>query len=123
MASTLIQAKQLAANAQPPILATGNSAMPASTTVADGDLATATTIVKANFDGSRLAIFVNGVRYNIGDGTKVGVPCYISGDAGVTARAFSAVVAADTIRWNGSIAGFQLALGIDQLDLSELTTQ
>lgn len=123
MASSLIQKKQLAADAQAPILATGNNAMAASTTAVDNDPATAVTVVKANFDGSRLALFVNGVRYNIGDGTKVAVPAYISGDAGVTARAFSAVVAGDSIRWNGSIAGFQLLAGTDLLDLQELTLQ
>lgn len=121
MASSLIQKKQLATDAQPPINATGNSAMAASTTAADGDAATAVTVVKANFNGSRVALFVNGVRYNIGNGTKVGVPAYISGDGGATARAFSAIVAGDTIRWNGSVAGFELAAGTDILDLDELT--
>jgi hypothetical protein len=123
MASSLIQRKQLAANARPGINATGNSAMVASTTVADGDAATATAVAADNFDGSRLSLYVNGVRYNIGDGTKVGVPAYISGDGGATARAFSAIVATDTIRWNGTVAGFQLAATTDILDLDGMIVE
>ena len=29
---------------------------------------------------------MNGVHYVVGDGTKVGVDCYVSGDGGATAR-------------------------------------
>jgi hypothetical protein len=90
--------------------------MTASVTVADGDQATATTVVSANALGGRIAVTVNGVRYSVGNGTKVGVCCYFSGDGGTTARAFSAVAAGDTLRWNGSVAGFQLA-ATDAIDV------
>jgi hypothetical protein len=116
----LIQKKQLAADAQPGILANGNSNMTASVTAADNDAATATAIAAANFSNSRVAFAVNGVRYNCGDAVKVAVPFYVSGDGGVTARAFTAIVAGDTIRFNGSVAGFQLA-ATDRIDLIGLT--
>jgi hypothetical protein len=93
-----------------------NKSMVASVTVADGDAATATTVAADNNTGGYLGIRVNGVGYRVGDGTKVGVDSYFSGDGGATARAFSAVVAGDTIRWNGSVAGFQLA-ATDVIDI------
>lgn len=124
----LIAKKQLATDAQPGVLAIGNSAMVGSVTAADGALATATAIAANNYGApagtpavsSRVAMCVNGVRYNIGNGTKVAVPCYISGDGGATARLFSAIIVGDTIRWNGSVAGFELA-ATDVLDLVGLT--
>ncbi len=100
-----------------PSEATGNSSMTGLATVADGDQATATTVAKANFGGGRLSLFVNGVGpYNLGNGTKVAVDAYISGDGGTTARTFAAVAAGDTIRWNGSVVLFQIA-ATDKLDL------
>lgn len=113
----LIQRKQLATNARPGILATGNSAMAASTTAVDNDAASAVAVVAPNFAGGRVALFVNGVRYDIGDATKVAVPAYVSGDGGATARAFSAIVAGDLFYWNQSVAGFNLLAGTDVLDL------
>jgi hypothetical protein len=99
-----------------PVVTPSNKNMTASVTVADGDQATATTVVSANALGGRIAVTVNGVRYSVGNGTKVGVCCYFSGDGGTTARAFSAVAAGDTLRWNGSVAGFQLA-ATDAIDV------
>jgi hypothetical protein len=94
---------------------TGNKRMTASVTTADGDSATATTMVKANGLSGYVEAYVNGVLYHVGDGVKT-TECYISGDGGTTARAFSAIAAGDTIRWNGSIAGFQLA-ATDMIDI------
>ena len=101
-----------------PINAVGVSDVACSVTVADGDAATATTVPKNNFGTGKLNLFINGVFYPLGNGVKTKA-AYISGDGGATARAWGAVVAGDTIRWNGSIAGFQLAAS-DRLDLNFL---
>jgi hypothetical protein len=81
----------------------------------DNDQATATTVASNNALGGYIGVRVNGVHYVVGDGTKVAVDSYFSGDGGVTARAMSAVVTGDTLRWNGSVAGFQLA-ATDRVD-------
>jgi len=52
----------------------------------------------------------NGVAQIVGDGTKVNVYCYFSGDGGVTPRAMPAIVAGDLLYWNGSVAGSQLTV-------------
>ena len=100
-----------------PVPVTGNKNMTASVTVSDNDAATATTVVKANALGGYIGVRVNGINQLVGDGTKVSVDCYFSGDGGVTARAMSAVAVADTLRWNGSVAGFQLA-ATDRIDIT-----
>jgi len=94
-----------------------NKNMTASVTASDNDSATATTVADNPANGSYPQLMINGVQQLIGDGTKVSVDCYISGDGGTTARAFSAIVAADTIRWNGSVAGFELA-ATDKIELN-----
>lgn len=86
-----------------------NKAMVPSVTVADGDQAVPVAVAGTPATGSYVAVFVNGTRARIGDGTKVNVDCYFSADGGTTARALSAIVAGDTCHWNGSIVGFQLA--------------
>lgn len=87
--------------------------MVASVTVADGDLACATTVAQtpaaSSPNGGYFYVVVDSTVVLPGDGTKIGVPCYISGDGGVTARAMKAIVAGDACFWNGSNAGFQLA--------------
>jgi hypothetical protein len=95
---------------------TSNKNMSASVTTVDNDSATATTVASPNALGGYIGVRVNGIHYLVGDGTKVAVDTYFSGDGGVTARALSAVIAGDTLRWNGSIAGFQLA-ATDKIDL------
>lgn len=114
----LIKWKQIdSSTAVFPKVVKDNQGMVGSVTVADGDQATATTIVKGNHSTSLISLRVNGVTYEVGDGVKTKA-AYISGDGGTTARAFSAVVAGDTIRWNGTIAAFQLdatdVLSIDE---------
>ena len=91
-----------------------NKQMTCAVTAADGDLATATVMAAAPI-GNAL-VFVNGVEYVPGDGTKVNVSCFFSGDGGTTARASGAVAVGDTIRWNGSVALFQLAV-TDKMDV------
>jgi len=61
-----------------------------------------------------IIIALNGEIKSLGNGVKT-KHCYFSGDAGVTARAFSAIVAGDELYWNGTIAGYDLD-GSDTLD-------
>lgn len=96
-----------------------NKGMAASLTTADGQVACATTVATtpaaSSTLGGYIAVRVNGVGYEIGDGTKVAVDCYFSGDGGTTARAMKSIVAGDLLYWNGSVAGFQLAT-TDRID-------
>jgi len=100
-----------------PVQVTTNKNISASVTVADNDLATASTVAATPALGGYVGVRVNGVHYLVGDGTKIGVDCYFSGDAGATARAMSAIIAGDTLRWNGSVVGFQLAV-TDKIDFA-----
>lgn len=99
-----------------PVASTSNKNMTASVTTTDNDQATATTVASSNALGGYMGVRVNGLHVLVGNGTKVSVEAYFSGDGGTTARAFSAVVAGDTLHWNGSIAGYQLAAS-DRIDL------
>lgn len=97
-----------------------NKNMAASVTAADHDLACATAITVTpvhvpSVNGNYIGVRVNGVGYTVGNGTRTAVDCYFSADGGATARAFSAIVATDLLYWNGSIAGFQLAI-TDKVD-------
>jgi hypothetical protein len=87
--------------------------MVASVTAADNALACATAVAQtpatSSAAGGYVFVDVDGVIITPGDGTKVAVPCYFSGDGGVTARALKSIVAGDFCYWNGSVAGFQLA--------------
>ena len=85
-----------------------NKFMVASVTTADSDAACATGIAATPNSGSYVSVLVNGDCPELGNGVKT-KDCYFSGDSGATARAFSAVVTADKLYWNGSIAGYQLA--------------
>ncbi len=97
-----------------------NKNMVASATSADGQVATVTTVTitpatASGGSGGYIGVAVNGVLYVVGDGTKVGVACYFSGDGGTTARSMLSVVAGDSLYWNGSIAGFEL-IASDRID-------
>ena len=91
-----------------------NKNMVGSVTTTDGDQATATAIASTPINNSYVKVEVNGIGYTVGDGVLT-TDCYFSGDGGTTARAISAIVATDTLHWNGSIAGFQLD-GNDRVD-------
>jgi len=98
-----------------------NKNMVALVTVADGDPATATVVAAtpaaSTLAGGYVGVNLNGAVQVVGDGTKVGVPFYFSGDAGATARLMKAIVAGDTLHFNGTVAGFQLDV-VDRLDLT-----
>jgi hypothetical protein len=85
-----------------------NKFMAAVATVADGDVACNTALASSPTNGGFIRVFVNADNPEVGDGVKTKA-CYFSGDAGVTARAWSAIVTGDKLYWNGSIAGYQLA--------------
>jgi predicted nicotinamide N-methyase len=110
---SLIQAKQINTSSLvsgSPLRANKN--MAASVTAADNALACATAVAltpaASSAGGGYLAARVNGVGYTVGDGTKVAVPCYFSGDGGATARTMKLVVAGDLLYWNGTVALFEL---------------
>ena len=94
-----------------------NKNMAALTTSADGSLACLTPIQQAPSIGAFVSVAINGLlNTKVGDGTRVGCDVYFSGDAGVTARAWSAITAGDTVHWNGSVAGYQLTPS-DEIDV------
>jgi len=81
-----------------------------------GDFANAQlAITKTPAGDGYVAVFVNGTMYKVGDGIRTGCDCYFSNDAGATARAIDAITAGDGLRWNGVIAGFDLATS-DRVD-------
>jgi len=86
-----------------------------STTSGD-DAATGLTITKTPGGDGYVQVLINGIAVRLGDGSKTGCDCYFTGDAGATARAISAIAANDAFKWNGTIAGFELANGSDRVD-------
>jgi hypothetical protein len=83
-------------------------------TTADGDT-TGIQITYTPFSDGAVAITVNGLGANIGDGAK-DEPCYFSSDDGVTAKEIANISAGDTLYWNGSIGGFELD-ATDEVDI------
>ena len=98
-----------------PNLSPFNKGMAALVTGGDGSLACSVAVAATPPVNGWISVFANGVSYKVGTGTKAGVPCYFSGDGGVTARATGAIVAGDFLYWNGSVANFQLDGG-DRID-------
>lgn len=84
-------------------------------TSADGD-STEIAITYTPFSDSSVAIKVNGIEINLGDGVKTEA-AYFSNDGGTTAKAIANVEAGDILHWNGSIAGYQLD-ATDDIDIS-----
>ena len=75
----------------------------ASATTNDGDTSG---ITISNTPEGMVQVFVNGVLAELSHlKTK---DCYFSADGGTTARALNAIASADTLYWNGSVAGYQL---------------
>jgi hypothetical protein len=88
-------------------LSDDNRNMAASVTASDGDLACVTALA-VTLPGW-VEVLANGLGARLGNGTKVGVDCYFSGDGGVTPRASGALTTGDLLYWNPTVAGFQLA--------------
>ena len=76
--------------------------------MSDNDIATLTPLTNTPAFKSYIRVIVSSVPIQVGDGTKVGVPCYFSNDGGVTAKALNALEAGDTLHWNGSVATYEL---------------
>lgn len=94
-----------------------NKRMPGRTTTHDNARACDIAVAKTPVEGGAISVYVNGVGVSdIGDGAKVGVACYFSGDGGFTPRLHSAVQAGDCLYWNGSIAGWQISANTDVID-------
>lgn len=55
------------------------------------------------------SVSVNGIGISVGDGVRT-KECYFSVDAGANARALNAIVAGDSLYFNGTIAGYDLAI-------------
>lgn len=91
-----------------------NKEMTASVTASDGDVACATTLVAAPARSGYIGVFINGVPVTVGNAVKT-KSCYFSADGGTTAKGFTNLAAGDTLYWNGSIAGYQLAI-TDRID-------
>lgn len=90
-----------------PVPTLSNKNMTGSTTTADGDQATSTTVASTPAQDGWVQLLVGSVPETIGDGDKLSA-AYISGDNGSTARTIAAIAAGDKIYWNGSIAGYEL---------------
>lgn len=83
---------------------------------------TGLTIAATPSGASYVRVSVNGVGYILGDASKTTpVECYYSADGGTTPRAISAIVSGDTLYWNGTIAGFNLAT-TDSVDMEYVDT-
>lgn len=93
-----------------------NRSMLANITVNDGDKATDTTVQANPASGSYIEVFVNGVKIDVGDG-DASKECFIGVGDTDTPRYLSDVTSGDTLRWNGSIARYQLDQK-DRIDFS-----
>ncbi len=75
--------------------------------VTSGDGSTTGKTITSNPDGD-IWFKVNSTLEIIGDGVKT-KEAYFSNDGGTTARLISAIVAGDTLFWNGTVAGYELS--------------
>lgn len=94
-----------------------NKNMVAFATAADGDMACGVAIQQQPSLDAFVNVAINGLlNTNVGNGSRVGCDVYFSGDNGVTARAWNAIVVGDTVHWNGTVAGYQLTTN-DRIDV------
>lgn len=83
-------------------------------TSSDGDKAVNETIDMIPVDGDNVSVYINGIKFNVGDGVKT-KPFYFSNDNGVTARGFKSshangkIAVGDTLHVNPTILGVNLA--------------
>lgn len=83
----------------------------------DGDLASNDAITNTPVDGCYVAVFVNGIEYEVGDGVFTKACYFASAGLPHVAKGFSTdhvngqIEAGDFLYWNGSIAGFNLTAG------------
>lgn len=92
---------------EPTYLSQLNKAMQANVTSTNGDKATNTTMAAIPTVGSYVAVAVNGILKEVGDGVST-KDCYFGIADTTVPRSISTITIGDTLRWNGSIAGYQL---------------
>ena len=88
----------------------GNKNMTALVTASDGDKATNTTIAATPVNDGYVAVMVNKLGpYILGDtGTFATAECFFGQGDTSTGRAIAAIQSGDTLRWNGTVALFEL---------------
>jgi len=88
----------------------------ANVTSSDGDKATDTTIATAALPKGDcdVAVYVNGVKMYVSDDNSG--ECYFGQGDTTTARDKTNLANGDTLRWNGSVAGYELA-ATDKIDI------
>ena len=101
-----------------------NTNMLALSTNSGSTLACSTSIISGNVLNSKVAVFVNGIQYNVGN--LVFDDCYFSSDSGITPKASGNENAGDLLYWNYSgtnaIAGFDLNTSVpDRITFIHLT--
>lgn len=101
-------------------LSSTNRNMSSLTVTGDNELACSSGILSNPITGSTIAVFINGLQVNLGDGVKTD-DCYFSNDGGITAKNFSNVELGDLLYWNASIAGYGLDSTIDKITFMYLT--
>lgn len=107
LGTTALNFVDLGAGAQVAYATASNKEMTASVTSADGDEACPVAIAATPVGDGYVRVFINGIGIAVGNGTKVGVPCYFSAD-GTAARALTDITGGDKLYFNGSVAGFEL---------------
>jgi hypothetical protein len=99
------------------ILCPDDKFLTALATSLDGDLASNSSISNTPVDGCYVAVFVNGVEYEVGDGVTTKSCYFASTGASHVPKGFSSshangqVQAGDFLYWNKSVAGFNLTAG------------
>lgn len=93
-----------------------NKNMGALVTSSDGDKATAVPIAGKPSAGGWIQVMVNGCQAILGDGVT-NLDCYFGVSDTNSVRAIASVTSGDTLRWNGSKAGFQLD-AVDKIDFN-----
>lgn len=84
-----------------------NSNMTALTTNSGSTLACSTSLTSGNVPNSKVAVFVNGVQYSVGNNSTD--DCYFSGDGGTTPRASGQEQSGDFLYWNYTVGGSPVA--------------
>jgi hypothetical protein len=102
-----------------PGVTTSDKSQNPTTTANSNGQTTGLTITSTPALDSYVRVLINGIGAELGDGVKT-LDCYFSDDGGTTAKAISAITAADTLYWNSLLAGYVLTNGTDIVDFDYL---